>query len=147
MPTDLPSRRPPSRVHGISTLRIAITGIRLRLLGWRIEQAVEEHDHVKLLQVLNTWVALHQRTSALLHDEVPANMDRDRNLFCDRLRVSVSKIIREERRLDRISSRLKRDRIRGNIRSYERSYAIGKESYDRTLSLWRCISMSFNSRR
>ncbi|MFH6786442.1 MULTISPECIES: hypothetical protein [Methylobacterium] len=147
MPTDLRPPRPPSEVHGISTLRVAIIGIRLRLLGWRIEQALEEHDHVKLLQLLNTWADLHRRTSARLHGEVSSNIDAMRDMFCDRARKNISKIVREEQRLDRVASRMKRARIRENARDYERSYAVGKESYFRTLLLWRNISASLSSRR
>lgn len=41
MPTDFPSRRQRSPDYGRSTLRAVIVNLRLRLLGWRIEQALE----------------------------------------------------------------------------------------------------------
>jgi hypothetical protein len=152
MPTDLPSRRQHSQAFGLSTLSIIIVGMRLRLLGWRIEQALEERDHIKFLHYLNTWAELHRRTSERLCPRVSlsateASAIKGRHIFCDRARESLSKIAREERRLARIVSRLRLARARGNRRDYERSYAVGQKSHDRTLRLWQNISLSFHSRR
>ncbi len=152
MPTDLPSRRQHSQAYGLPTLRLVIVGLRLGLLGWRIEQALEERDHIKFLYYLNAWAELHRRTSEGLCPGVSpsateASAIRGRHLFCDRARESLSKIAREERRLTRIASRLKLARARGNSRDYERFYAVGRKSHDRTVRLWRHISLSFHSRR
>ena len=70
-----------------------------------------------------------------------------KDVFCDRAREILSRIAREERRLDRIVGRLKLARVQGNRRGYDRSYAVGKKSYDRTVRLWQHISLSFHSRR
>ena len=152
MPTDLPSRRQHSQDYGLSTLRLVIVGLRLRLLGWRIEQALEERDHIKFLHYLNAWAELHRRAfEGSGPDASPsvteASAIRGRHIFCDRARDSLSKIAREERRLARIVGRLKLARARGNRRDYERSYAVGQKSHDRTLRLWQHISLSFHSRR
>ncbi|MFH6781352.1 MULTISPECIES: hypothetical protein [Methylobacterium] len=152
MPTDLPSRRQYSQAYGLSTLRVAINGLRLRLLGWRIEQALEERDHIKFLRYLNAWAELHRRASegsgpGAFPSATETSATEGRNLFCDRARDIVSKIAREERRLARIVGRLKLARLRGSRRDYERSYAVGQKSYDRTLRLWQHISLSFQSRR
>ncbi len=147
MPTDLPSRRNSPRTHAISTLHVAIAGLRLRFLGWGIEQALEDRDHVKLLRRLNAWAYLHERISERLDGEIPPTTGRDRSIFCDRVRENVSKIAREERRIDRVAGRMKKARLQGNRRDYERSYRIGKISYDRTLFLWNRISFSYHSGR
>ncbi|QRE74280.1 hypothetical protein [Methylobacterium aquaticum] len=145
MPTDLPSRRNSPRTHAISTLHMAIAGLRLRFLGWGIEQALEDRDHVKLLRRLNAWADLHGRISERLGGEMSPNIGHNRNAFCDRIRKNVSKIAHEERRIDRVAGRMKKARLQGNQRNYERSYLIGKSSYDRTLFLWDRISFSYHS--
>lgn len=146
MPTDLPSRRNSPRTHAISTLHVAIAGLRLRFLGWGIEQALEDRDHVQLLRRLNAWADLHGRISERLDGEISPTIDRNRNVFCDRVRESVSKIAHEERRIDRVAGRMKRARLQENRRNYERSYLIGKISYERTLFLWDRISFSYHSK-
>jgi hypothetical protein len=147
MPTDLPSRRPESPTYRLSTLRLAVVDLRLRLLGWRIEQALEERDHIKFLHYLNAWADLHRRTLERLRPGIHLKLIENRNTFCDRLRESLSKIAREERRLTRVAGRMKLARMRGNSRDYARLDAVGKNSHDRTLRHWQHISLSFHSRR
>ena len=96
MPTDLPPRRSSPRTHALSTLHVAIAGMRLRLLGWGIKQAVEDRDHIKLLKRLDAWANLHERMSERLEGEISPNTNLTRSIFCDRVRDSVSKIAHEE---------------------------------------------------
>jgi len=152
MPTDFPSRRQRSPDYGRPTLRAVIVNLRLRLLGWRIEQALEERDHIRLLRHLNAWAELHRRTSEgsgprVLPSANGTTAVESKDVFCDRARDILSSIAREERRLDRIVGRLKLARMQGNRRGYDRSHAVGQISYDRTVRLWQQISLSFHSRR
>lgn len=145
MPTDLPSRQNSPRTLAISTLHVAIAGLRLRFLGWGIERALEDRDHVKLMERLSAWADLHERISERLGREIPPTTSHNRSMFCDRVRENISKIAREERRIDRVVNRMKKARLQGNQRDYERSYLIGKTSYDRTLFLCDRISFSYHS--
>lgn len=147
MPTDLPRRRQQSRPYRLSRLRGAIVDLRLRLLGWRIEQALEERDHIKFLHYLNAWADLHRRGLEKLGSEISLELIESRKTFCDRARDSLSKIAREERRLARIAGRMELARARGNSRASQRLDVVGKYSHDRTLRHWQHIALSFHSRR
>src|SRR3954465_1637612 len=99
MPTDLPHRPERPRFRDLKQLRIAVVSFRLRLLGWRIEQAREGHDHVRLLRLTAAWGELHRRTVVRLGRDAPSGAGRTCDTFCERVRQTVPLIEREERRI------------------------------------------------
>jgi len=145
MPTDLPSPRQSSRGRNLSSTLVAIAGIRLKFINWRIEQSIKNRDHLKLLRHLNSWVDLHKRTSEQFPGEVAGHMGINRNIFYYRVLEELSKIAREEDRIDRSSGRMKKARAYGNRRNYERSYILSEYSYRRIALYWKNIITLFCS--
>ncbi|UHC19973.1 hypothetical protein LRS73_33880 (plasmid) [Methylobacterium currus] len=147
MPTDLPCRRQQSRPSSLSTLPVAIVGLRLRLHGRRIEQDFGDRDHIKFLQHLNAWVALRRYNFEKPGSETSLELIESRNTFCDRTRDSLSKTAREKGRLARVAGRMTPARARGNSRDPKRLEAVGKYFHDRMLRHWQHISLSCHSGR
>lgn len=136
MPTDLPEKPKRGRVGVMTSLRLAVLDFKFRLLTWRIEQALECHDHIKLLHFTESWIGLHQRTATRLRGESPFVLDRNIHIFFERVRKIVPKIAREERRLHWISGRMQRARLIQDKRALDRSQLIVQAAHQRLISLW-----------
>jgi hypothetical protein len=117
-------------------LRLIIVGVRLRLIGWRIEQAREERDHRGLLRLTENWHELYRRTFIGLGRDAPPGRDRDREAFCERVRRTVPLIEREQRRIAWVLARMERARAAEDERAYDRSQSVGLAARRRLTQLW-----------
>ncbi|KMO36365.1 hypothetical protein VQ02_15495 [Methylobacterium variabile] len=136
MPTDLPSRYKSPRSRGATALRTAVVGLRLRLLGWRIEKALEDRDHARLLRLTAAWDDLRRDRAADPASDPSRARDRRWDMACERVRRAVPKIEREERRLAWVVERMGRARAARDERAYERSCLLGRAAQERLIQLW-----------
>ncbi|TNC07132.1 hypothetical protein FF100_33370 [Methylobacterium terricola] len=135
MPTDYPQRRRP-RARGMAAIRIALVSVRLRIIQWRIEQAIEGRDHVRLWGLISAYHDLHARTVKEFAAVALSDKFFNQDAVYGRARQIIPMIAREERRLERIAGRLHRARSAGDGRSHEKLYSLAKFSYGRISVFW-----------
>lgn len=135
MPTDYPQRRRP-RARGMAAIQIAFVSVRLRIIQWRIEQAIEERDHARLWGFVSAYHDLHARTVKEFAKVALPDKFLTQDALYGRARQIIPMIAREERRLERIAGRMHRARSAGDGRNYEKLYSLAKFANSRISVFW-----------